>query len=125
MDWPASRFEAFYEAFSKRQAAESIIENKKEMVAALYSNSLMSENPEERQKAIEALEESCDNAIQIVYNGITEIEEEAELAGPFLAASKRSLENQGVPDLETFSDFGDNIDSSYNNDFDDFEVDQD
>lgn len=123
MDWPASRFEAFYEAFQKREAAESIIKHKGDMVSALFSNSAYEEDAEARVKQIENLEENCSKAIEVVYNGFVEEDPLTTDANPFMAASKRSLREAGVPDLDAFPE------EEYKNpdrpeDEEEFEVDQ-
>lgn len=124
MDWPASRFEAFYVAFQKRKSAESVIQHKNEMVTAFWANSAFAEDAKARSEAIQAIEDNCNEAIEIIYNGVSSNQELDLESNPFMSASKRGLQESGVPDVEKFSDFRDNVD----NDFDensDSEVDQD
>lgn len=102
MEWPASRFEAFYEAFQKREAAESIIKHKGDMVSAIFSNTNYDEDPKARAEAIENLEKNCSEAIEVVYNGFVEEDPMVTDANPFMAASKRSLAEAGVPELDAF-----------------------
>ena len=123
MEWPASRFEAFYIAYQKREAVDSIVKHKADMVSALYSNSAYEEDAEARTKAIESLEENCSEAIQIVYNGFVEEDPLTTDANPFIAASKRSLSESGVPDLDAFPEEG-HLESEKQDDYGEPEVDQ-
>lgn len=93
------------------------------MVAALFSNSLYAENPNERKEAIDNLETSCNEAIEVIYNGVTEADIEAD--NPFMQASMRSLREQGVPDVENFDDIRDNIDNVSEEEDYEYKVDQD
>jgi hypothetical protein len=88
------------------------------------SNTNYDENVDERTKAIDDLEEKCNEAIEVIYNGKSAREAEISDDNPFMAASKRSLEESGVPDLDVFLS-EDEKDEGLKGDLDDFEFEVD
>jgi hypothetical protein len=125
LEWPALRFERFYEAYMKRQVSEELTQRKLMMINALYSNSNYDgENSKIRDQVIERLEDQFTAAIRAMYAGKTDSsEEEIDKNNPFFGAMERGLERQGVPKLEEMEDV--EVERSDNgNPLDDLDIDQ-
>lgn len=100
-DWPASKFEALYEAYAKRKIAEELSQRRALEIAALWGNSNYdnSEHPEIRQNLMQQVDEQYSSALQALYEGtIDNGEEEIDWDDPFFAASKRGIEKRKLPD---------------------------
>lgn len=101
MNWPALRFEKFFESMQKRKLVDELKQRKFAMLNAMYSNSNYDgENSKLREQAIENLEAQFANATTIIYTGKSPDEEQIDADNPFFKAVDRGLERQGVPTLE-------------------------
>lgn len=88
LTWPASRFEAFYESFSKRKITEQLEDRKNAMIAGLHGNSNFS--GEALGKAVQSIEDSFSEAVAALYRP-ADAEDEAEKAlkeNPFFTSMK-------------------------------------
>lgn len=98
----------------QRKAAESIEQQKHQMVAALYSNPNWDDEKNDRPKQIEALEANFNKAIELVY-APEEVKKPVEIDwdNPFWAAAKRAYEKRGIKideaGLEEIRDHADEI----------------
>lgn len=101
-DWPASKFEALYEAFAKRKVAEELSQRRALEMSALWGNSNYDskEQPEIRQKLMEMVDEQYSTALRSLYEGNLETKQEEDIDwdDPFFAASKRGIEKRKLPD---------------------------
>lgn len=96
-DWPASKFEGLYEAYSRRKIADSLSARRDSEIANLWGNPNLdqSEKPSLRQDMMEAVDKQFSTAIAALYGEITE--EEVDWDDPFLAPAKKSIENMKLP----------------------------
>jgi hypothetical protein len=62
------------------------------MVAALYSNEGLNDDKGTRQKAIEDIEESYQEAISSLVTGVVVEEEEIDTSNPFWGAMEKGME---------------------------------
>lgn len=78
------------------------------MTSALYSNPNYDENPDDRNTSIHELEEQFANAVEIIYGGKSQEEDEIDENDPFFAAARRGMDeiNDKIPNnsSEDFSD---------------------
>lgn len=96
-DWPASKFEALYEAYSKRKIADALSARRDAEMANLWGNPNLdsAEKPHLRQEMMDAVDTQFSTAIAALYG---EIEEEVvDWDDPFLAPTKKSMENMKLP----------------------------
>lgn len=101
MQWPALRFERFYEAFLRRQIIEELTSRKISMINALFSNSNYDgDNAKIRDQVIERLEDQFNDALALLYGGKRSEDEEIDKDNPFFAAMDRGLKRQGVPTVD-------------------------
>jgi hypothetical protein len=93
MDWPAKKFEAFYQAFSNRIAVEDMRDGKARMIQALYSNQSYDsdEGRDAREQAISQMEMGIEEAIDKMYGGFEEIEAPLDEVSPFFEAMERGM----------------------------------
>ena len=98
-NWPASKFESLYEAYSKRKIADSLSARRDREIASLWGNPNLDneKKPELRQEMMNAVDEQFSNAIAALYGEI--IEEEVDWDDPFLAPAKKSMEDMKLPQL--------------------------
>lgn len=99
-DWPSSRFEAFYAAFTKRKIADELAERKRLEMAALWSNPNLDndDQPQARSNALTQLEENYDQAITLLYTPASERKlVEIDEDDPFWKAAKRGMEKHKLP----------------------------
>lgn len=101
-DWPASKFEAFYDAFSRRKVAEELTLRRAVEIAAVWGNTNMDQkdNPELREKFQKGIEERFTNAIASLYGGGPEPEPEVDEDDPFFQAMERGLRKRKLPKAE-------------------------
>lgn len=102
LDWPARKFEALYEAYAKRKIADSISARRDAEIAALWGNTNLDneKTPELRQKLMEAVDKQYSTAIAYLYGDITPESEEVDWDDPFLAPTKREMDNMALPKLK-------------------------
>lgn len=102
-DWPATKFEALYEAFSKRKIVEELSHRRALEVAAVWGNpNLDSEkDPKLRSGIQEKIDERYSNAISKLYSGAIQDEsDEPDWENDaFWAAAKRGIEKRKLPEL--------------------------
>lgn len=84
MEWPWQRFDAFFQAFARRKAVESLEARKLAMLSGLHGNSNMS--GDDLGKAVEQLEESFKTATNAIYGLVDE--EEIDQSNPFFGQIK-------------------------------------
>lgn len=102
LDWPATKFEALYDAYAKRKIADSLSERRDLEIAALWGNTNLDneKKPELRQELMNALDTQYSNAIAYLYGEIDPAEDETDWDDPFLAPTKRKMEEMSLPKLE-------------------------
>jgi hypothetical protein len=98
-DWPSSKFEALYEAYSRRKIADALSARRDQEIAALWGNTNLDteKNPNLRQEMMEAVDNQFSEAIAALYGEIQE--EEVDWDDPFLAPTKQSMEDMKLPVL--------------------------
>lgn len=101
LEWPASKFEALYEAYSKRKIADSLNARRDAEIANLWGNPNLdqSDKPNLRQEMMDAVDKQFSAAIAALYGEITE--DEVDWDDPFLAPTKKSMNNMKLPDPTT------------------------
>lgn len=90
-DWPATKFESLYEAYSKRKIANELSERRSLEMAAVWGNpNLDSEkNPDIRSKWMDGIDQRFSKAIAALYNDdIGSEEEEIDYDDPFFRPLK-------------------------------------
>jgi hypothetical protein len=97
--WPWRRFEGIYAAMVKREARQAIETQKMHMIASLYANSAFDESEEglkARKERIDALEESYDKAITLVYDPTAYDHEKGDIDwdNPFWKAAQRAKQQR-------------------------------
>jgi hypothetical protein len=97
-EWPASRFEALYEAFAKRKVADELSQKRALELAAVWGNPNLDtkENPKLRQELQADIDEAYSQAIYSLYNDVEDEEEEIDKDDPFFAAMQRGLKKRGI-----------------------------
>lgn len=100
-EWPSSKFEALYEAYSKRKIADSLSSRRDREIAALWGNPNLDneKDPELRQKLMDAVDEQFSRAIAVLYGDIEIEEKDLDWEDPFLAPAKKSMEKMKLPEL--------------------------
>jgi len=101
LDWPASKFEALYEAYSKRKIADSLSARRDREIAALWGNTNLDneKTPNLRQDLMDSVDEQFSNAIAVLYGEIDVREEDVDWDDPFLAPAKKKMEEMKLPEL--------------------------
>lgn len=116
MEWPASRFEAAYEAMLKRELVDDMRDQKGRMIAALWSNS--NYDPQEegqespRNSLVEEIEGNFDEAVARVYGYDDEsLAEDIDWEDPFFAAAKRGMEkiDEQMPSVDPDGTMGEQM----------------
>ena len=85
LSWPARRFEAFYESFSKRKMVDQLERRKLAMISGIHGNPNVSGDA--LGKAVQGIEQAFDDAVAKLYGEIDE-EDESFDDNPFLSAMK-------------------------------------
>jgi hypothetical protein len=100
-DWPASKFEALYEAYAKRKIADSLSARRDIEISALWGNTNMDneKTPNLRQDLMNALDDQYSNAIAYLYGEIDPAQDETDWDDPFLAPTKQKMEEMRLPKL--------------------------
>jgi hypothetical protein len=100
-EWPSSKFEALYEAYSKRKIADSLSSRRDREIAALWGNPNLDneKDPELRQKLMDSVDEQFSRAIAVLYGEIVIEEKDLDWEDPFLAPAKKSMEKMKLPEL--------------------------
>lgn len=98
-DWPSSKFEALYEAYSRRKIADALSARRDQEIAALWGNTNLDteKDPELRQKMMDAVDKQFSDAIAALYGDLEE--EEVDWDDPFLAPTKKSMEDMKLPEI--------------------------
>jgi hypothetical protein len=102
-DWPASKFESLYDAFSRRKVAEELTLRRALEVAAVWGNTNMDskESPELRQKFQKEIEENFTRAIASLYgdgsSAASEPVADYDKDDQFFAAMERGMEKRKLP----------------------------
>jgi hypothetical protein len=101
LDWPASKFEALYDAYSKRKIADSLSARRDREIAALWGNTNLDNDktPNLRQDLMDSVDEQFSRAIAILYGEISAQEEDVDWDDPFLAPAKKKMEEMKLPEL--------------------------
>jgi hypothetical protein len=93
--WPARRFRRFYELHQKRRIIAELDNQKKQMIAALWSNPNWDDKKGTRKRAIDGINEDFDDAIEAISAAFIkrDIPEQKKLGddNPFFAAADRGL----------------------------------
>lgn len=111
--WPASKFEAFYLAFTKRKIADELVNRRMGEIAALWGNPNLDneKDPELRSNIMRKIESRYNEAIERLYNPKPEEEEDdIDWDDPFFAPLKKDQElPQGptIDDLRSIDQFED------------------
>lgn len=85
--WPATRFEAFYESFSRRKVVEQLEQRKLAMISGLHGNSNVS--GESLGKAVQSIEESFNSALARIYGSTEDDDLDREIKeNPFFTSMK-------------------------------------
>lgn len=102
LEWPASKFEALYEAYSKRKIADSLSARRDREIAALWGNTNLDndEKPTLRQELMDKVDEQFSAAIAMLYGEIIIDDEEVDWDDPFLAPAKKKMEEMKLPNLD-------------------------
>lgn len=95
--WPATRFEAFYEAFNKRKITEQLERRKLAMISGLHGNPNVSGDA--LGKVVQGIEESFDEAVAKLYGRVDDEDAIALDENPFFASMK--LPELTTPDTYT------------------------
>lgn len=86
MNWPATRFEAMYEAYLKRVAVREATQIKHAMISGVWSNTNFDDEKNSRTKALQQIEEQHQETIRQIYSRIDREEQIAFESDPFFAA---------------------------------------
>jgi len=100
-EWPASKFEKFYEAYAKRKVADELSHRRALETAALWGNTNLDteENENARQTLMQSIDTSYSTAIKMVYGEEVDLpEKEVDWDDPWWAAAKRGMEKRKLPD---------------------------
>jgi hypothetical protein len=99
VDWPSTKFEAFYAAYAKRKIADELSNKRNLEIAALAGNpNLDSEKDTQlRQKQADAIDEAFSNALAKLYGAEFEDAYEVDPDDPFFQAMERGLEKRRLP----------------------------
>jgi len=97
-EWPASKFEALYEAYSRRKIADALSARRDSEIAALWGNTNMDTGNQDniRQKYMDNIDEQFSKAIAAIYGQGLE-DENVDWDDPFLAPTKKALEDVRLP----------------------------
>jgi hypothetical protein len=101
LDWPSSKFEALYAAYSKRKIADSLSARRDREIAALWGNTNLDneKQPELRQDLMNAVDDQFSNAIAYLYGEIDPAENGIDWDDPFLAPTKKKMDEMALPKL--------------------------
>ncbi len=99
--WPATKFEALYEAYCRRKVADELSNRRALEIAAVWGNTNLDQENEKdlRQKLQEQIDESYSNSIASVYGELEQLDATVDYdSDPFFAAAKRGMEKRKLPD---------------------------
>ena len=101
LDWPASKFEALYEAYAKRKIADSLSSKRDLEMAALWGNTNLDneKTPDLRQNLMDSVDKQYSRAIAYLYGDIDPEDEKTDWDDPFLAPTKRKMDEMSLPKL--------------------------
>ena len=93
MRWPVKRVEGLYKAIVVREAVESIEQQRRDMIAACYSNPNWDgkDNADKRKQYLDDLNRHFNEAITAVYHPHGPREQDVDWNNPFFAAHKREI----------------------------------
>ena len=105
-DWPASRFEAFYDAFARRKVADELNTRRSLEIAATWANTNLdsSDNKDARQNWQESIDRGFSIAIAKLYGDAIEDEDEIDKDDPFFAAMEKGMNKRKLPKPDTVKD---------------------
>lgn len=104
-EWPATKFEGLYRAYSKRKIAEELAQRRMAEIAGTLGNPNLDskEEPELRENIMKSIADNYDRAIAFLYGGESlQQEEEEEIDyenDPFWKAAKKGIEDHGLDQL--------------------------
>jgi hypothetical protein len=86
-EWPWQKFEAFFDAFAKRQIIDGLEARRNAIIAGLYGNGNM-EN-EALKKSLDEIENNFQHAIEVIYGEEEDSDLDQEIKdSPFFSAMK-------------------------------------
>lgn len=100
-EWPATKFEALYGAYTRRKIADQLAHRRDIEIAAMWGNPNLDneKDPEIRSKIMNQVYDRYSDVIASLYGDDDEIEDEAiDTDDPFFAAMERGLEKSKLPD---------------------------
>lgn len=99
-EWPASKFEAFYGAYTKRKMADELMLRRALEMAAMWGNMNYDsqDDKEVRQKLQDAVDQGFSKAIARLYGEIFPEDEEAAINpdDPWFKAIDRGMKERGI-----------------------------
>ena len=101
MEWPYRRFLRAFDAFQRRVLCEEWRSRKSTHIAALYANTNLDDERNDRASAVSRLEDEYERIIVQIWNGesadgMSEEEREA-WNSPFMQAGRRVIQNALQP----------------------------
>ena len=104
MEWPWRRFLKAFDAYQRRSLCEEWRQRKVAHITALFSNTNLDDERNDRQAIVDRLEHSYDELIAHIWNGaegITEEKaaEEEQWSSPFMRAGRKALASVQPPVL--------------------------
>ena len=93
MKWPVKRVEGIYKAIVTREAVASIEQQRRDMIAACYSNPNWDgkDNAEKRKEYLKSINDHFNQAITAIYHPGGPREVDVDWDNPFFAAHKREI----------------------------------
>lgn len=86
-EWHWRKFEAFYDAFAKRQIIEGLEARKNSIISGLYGNGNM--EGDALKKSLDEVENNFQNAVEMIYRGEDDSGLDQDTAdSPFFSAMK-------------------------------------
>jgi hypothetical protein len=99
-EWPSSKFEAFYAAYTRRKVADELSEKRALEIAAVWGNPNLDteKDPRLRQKIQEQIDSAYSTAIAGLYDELPEQNaDQIDTDDPFWAAAQKGKQKRQLP----------------------------
>lgn len=102
MEWPFRRFIKAFDSYQRRTLCDEWRQRKTAHIAALYANTNLDSEENDRGSVIDKLEKSYDKLIATLWSGEVDEETKAEedaWESPFMRAGRNALQSVQPPSL--------------------------